>query len=93
MGKTRSVSSAQMRAKLIGTPFADFIKASGSSAPHQQAGHMAAPDRAASKTLLRERGRPHMRLGGFRCTTRTSTSMDGFGGLDENQKRSVLRDA
>jgi hypothetical protein len=29
MGKTRSVSSALMRAKLIGTPFADFIKASG----------------------------------------------------------------
>lgn len=29
MGQTRSVSSAQMRAKLIGTPFADFIRASG----------------------------------------------------------------
>jgi hypothetical protein len=29
MGKTRSVSSAQMRAKLIGTSFADFIRASG----------------------------------------------------------------
>jgi hypothetical protein len=29
MEQTRSVSSAQLRANLIGTPFADFIRASG----------------------------------------------------------------
>ena len=37
------------------------------SAPRQQAGHMAAPDRAAASpiSLLRQRGRPHMRPSGW----------------------------
>jgi len=61
MGKTRSVSSAQMRAKLIGTSFADFIRASGHQRRINRPDTWLHPTAQHQKTLLRERGRPHMR--------------------------------
>ena len=51
-----------VRVEVIGIQSADFIKARGHlCAPHLEAGHMAAPDRAGTLLfLLQRRGRPHM---------------------------------
>lgn len=49
-GRARSETTASKRDKLIGSQAADCIRASGRE-PHEQDGHMAAPDRSAKRHI------------------------------------------
>ena len=60
IGTTRRMSRTSQSAKEYGTRSAETIKASGSTTPHQQAGHKTAPDQGiTSEYFLQTGSHPH----------------------------------